>query len=300
MPNKSKYGPAQQMLKEQLEPVARWLTHATNAGTGGNHESVHKLRVATRRASVALRVCRKLLEKSECEHLRVILRRVRQAANATRDLDVLIASFVDGTRTISGGAKQEKHHAVLSKRFELHLRELRAGAQQPIEALKHELDQAHFNREVNALIKTARSSKKGGGEKEFEALSAKAVSRAARKFLKASEANLSRDSALHELRIYAKNLRYTLELIGRSVDSKLSHTYIAKTEALQELLGAMHDHTVAIKSYLGWFHEAQGAERAFLEGLLHGTLSARETLRRLFDVFWSKDEAKQIKQDFDL
>jgi len=51
--------------------------------------------------------------------------------------------------------------------------------------------------------------------------------------------------ALHDLRIAAKRLRYTLELF-RSVFGKAGERQIARVKAIQEELGAIHDHDVRI------------------------------------------------------
>ncbi len=51
--------------------------------------------------------------------------------------------------------------------------------------------------------------------------------------------------ALHDLRIAAKRLRYTLELF-RSVFGKAGERQIERVKAMQEELGAIHDHDVRI------------------------------------------------------
>ena len=51
--------------------------------------------------------------------------------------------------------------------------------------------------------------------------------------------------ALHDLRIAAKRLRYTLELF-RAVFGEHGEAQIERVKALQEELGAMHDHDVRI------------------------------------------------------
>lgn len=49
--------------------------------------------------------------------------------------------------------------------------------------------------------------------------------------------------ALHDLRISAKRLRYTLELF-RKVFGELGETQIGRVKAIQEELGSLHDHDV--------------------------------------------------------
>ena len=51
--------------------------------------------------------------------------------------------------------------------------------------------------------------------------------------------------ALHDMRISAKRLRYTLELF-RSQFGKAGERQIERVKAIQELLGALHDHDVRI------------------------------------------------------
>ncbi|MBA2595905.1 MAG: CHAD domain-containing protein [Chloroflexia bacterium] len=52
--------------------------------------------------------------------------------------------------------------------------------------------------------------------------------------------------ALHDLRIVAKRLRYTLELF-RPQFGKRGDQYIERVKAVQEALGAVHDHDVRIE-----------------------------------------------------
>jgi hypothetical protein len=52
-------------------------------------------------------------------------------------------------------------------------------------------------------------------------------------------------TALHNLRISAKRLRYTLELF-RSVFGELGEAEIERVKTIQELLGQLHDHDVRI------------------------------------------------------
>jgi CHAD domain-containing protein len=51
--------------------------------------------------------------------------------------------------------------------------------------------------------------------------------------------------ALHDMRISAKRLRYTLELF-RSQFGKAGERQIERVKAIQELLGTLHDHDVRI------------------------------------------------------
>ena len=52
--------------------------------------------------------------------------------------------------------------------------------------------------------------------------------------------------ALHDLRISAKRLRYTLELFRRQF-GKAGERQIERVKAIQETLGALHDHDVRIE-----------------------------------------------------
>ena len=54
-----------------------------------NHEALHDMRVACRRAEAALRLCRDLLPSQPGKWLRKHLRQLRRSSNASRDQQVL-------------------------------------------------------------------------------------------------------------------------------------------------------------------------------------------------------------------
>src|SRR5262245_4535809 len=75
-------------VKERLDVVLRLLRLAADRDSA-NAESIHKLRVATRRAAVAMRLYRDLLPRRRFLWLKMWLKRIRRAANDPRDCDVI-------------------------------------------------------------------------------------------------------------------------------------------------------------------------------------------------------------------
>jgi CHAD domain-containing protein len=81
---------AREAVKLRLQLVAHYLPLAA-ASAEEDREYVHQLRVATRRATAALKIFSELLPNKQLSWMKKRLRRIRQAAGDARDLDVLIA-----------------------------------------------------------------------------------------------------------------------------------------------------------------------------------------------------------------
>jgi hypothetical protein len=77
------------------------------------------------------------------------------------------------------------------------------------------------------------------------------------------------DEALHDLRIAAKRLRYTLELF-RSDFGKAGERQIDRVKAIQEELGAIHDHDVRIALIEDELAKAAGEQAVALNEAVAG------------------------------
>src|SRR5262245_59535563 len=79
---------ARRVIAARLKSVCGWLPQAANDGLHDG-ESVHQMRVATRRAMVAIDLFEPLLSRRKSNWFRKHLRRIRKAAGPARDLDVM-------------------------------------------------------------------------------------------------------------------------------------------------------------------------------------------------------------------
>src|ERR1043165_1097966 len=166
---------------------------------------LHGLRVTSRRAAVTLRAFQRLFDEVQLDRMRDMVREIRKAADKARDLDVLTESFTKGAAGL--GDNNGCTSAVLAR-----LRRERMEAQQPIKDLHRGLAAAKFPVLADDLSSSFKKSKQDGARKPFQQFAECCLKRPRKKFFQAAAEDLSRDAALHQLRICAKKLRYTLEL----------------------------------------------------------------------------------------
>lgn len=200
-------------------------------------ESVHQMRIATRRLRVALRMFRRMLPKNETGRIRKDLRWFARALGEVRDLDVYAENF----RAYLQAIPQEQLPDLGG--YELHLRRARAEARDDLGNLFTDERYVSLIDSLVAFLEGApsaaalrrwRSFRVGDGVKKYLRQSAKRVQKLGRKV--GSEAQAKK---LHRLRIRAKRLRYELEFFVGVLPS-LDRTAKA-TKALQDLLGDHQD-----------------------------------------------------------
>src|SRR5262245_27990506 len=85
---------ARRSLEPRLSTVAHCLPLAAHLAEH-DIEHVHRLRVATRRASAALKLYRDLLPRRARRWVKKRLRKIRRAAGDARDFDVLATRLVE-------------------------------------------------------------------------------------------------------------------------------------------------------------------------------------------------------------
>lgn len=186
-------------------------------------ESVHQLRVSTRRASAALRLAKDSLPAKRRQRANDLLRKVRRSAGAVRDTDIYLETILaanglsDSTKAFLAG------HMAYSRA--VNFESLQAVT---VDALPE------FVKLGTTLVANVEASDETLNEVLF---------RSAKKLLRdfddsLNEAAASLDAAhLHQVRIQGKRLRYMLELLP---EGKLE-VVTAQVEKLQEILGLWND-----------------------------------------------------------
>jgi CHAD domain-containing protein len=113
---------AARTLRNRLDAVWRELP-AAGSRTVRDSESVHRLRVATRRAIAAMDAFHDLLPMRRSKWFAKRLRRIRRSAGEARDLDVLTDRLAgEAGETVGGRARRR----ALRRRFEETLRKASA------------------------------------------------------------------------------------------------------------------------------------------------------------------------------
>lgn len=230
--------------------LARMIAREPGTREGHDPEELHAMRVATRRQRAAWRVFGPAFDPARTQRHRRRLREVAADLGAVRDLDVLIeaAEAYRGQQSAKEQAALEPLIAAWGARRE---------AARVI--LVHELDAKRYAKwveEYAAFVQAEGVGSKPVGPTEPHRVRDTMPSRiwAAYENLRAYEPVMrwADVTTLHDLRIAAKWLRYTLEFVR---------------EALGPETGPVIEKVVALQDHLGWLHDADVAAslaRSFL------------------------------------
>jgi CHAD domain-containing protein len=242
--------------------LARMVAREEGTRGGRDAEELHAMRVATRRQRAAWRVFGDAFDSSRTEKHRSRLKAVAADLGAVRDLDVLI---------LAAEAYRDRQPAAEAAAFEPLIAEWRTRRDAARVVLVKELDSDRHRRWVDGYVAFLQTEGLGAlpvGPVQPHRVRDTMPSRiwAAYEVLRAYEPVMrwADVTTLHDLRIAAKWLRYTLEFVREALGREVGPV-IEKVVALQDHLGYLHDADVAA-----------GLARAFL--VEHaGDLSERES-----------------------
>ncbi len=230
--------------------LARMLAREAGTREGRDAEELHAMRVATRRQRAAWRVFGASFDDRRTRRHRQRLREVAADLGGVRDLDVLIEA---------GEAYRAKLSARESAGLEPLLDSWRRHRDAARVLLVHELDSKRHGKWVEdyaAFVQAEGAGARPVGPTEPHRVRDAMPSRiwAAYETVRAYEPVMrwADVTTLHDLRIAAKWLRYTLEFVR---------------EALGAEAGPVIEKVVALQDHLGWLHDADvaaGLARAFL------------------------------------
>jgi CHAD domain-containing protein/adenylate cyclase class IV len=230
--------------------LARMFAREAGTREGRDAEELHAMRVATRRQRAAWRVFGASFDPGRTKRHRQRLREVAADLGAVRDLDVLIEAA-------------EAYRSKVSTRDAAALEPLLASWRRRRDAARvlliHELDSKRYAKwveEYAAFVQAEGAGSRPVGPVEPHRVRDAMPSRiwAAYEGVRAYEPVMrwADVTTLHDLRIAAKWLRYTLEFVR---------------EALGAEAGPVIEKVVALQDHLGWLHDADvaaGLARAYL------------------------------------
>jgi CHAD domain-containing protein len=230
--------------------LARMFAREAGTREGREPEELHAMRVATRRQRAAWRVFGPAFDDRRTRRHRERLRDVAADLGAVRDLDVLIEA---------AEAYQKAQSAKESAAFEPLVATWRTRREAARVLLVHELDSrryAKWTEEYAAFVQAEGAGSRPVGPTQPHRVRDAMPSRiwAAYEAVRAYEPVMrwADVNTLHDLRIAAKWLRYTLEFVR---------------EALGAEAGPVIEKVVALQDHLGWLHDADvaaGLARTFL------------------------------------
>lgn len=260
------------LLRQRIRGVFQQLPRAL----AGHEEAIHQMRVSGRRLRVALPLLARKPGGRRVRRALAILRQIRTAAGASRDLDVGVALFEERVRATDGPRPELK---TLGKR----LRAARARSRARMAETLMDLEIARLRRHLRRIL-----SRRGEGL--FPVLLRLGQERDARAAaLLAALAWLGEDydpDALHRLRIGTRRLRYVAELSEGLKGTPAEASDLFKN--LQEQLGGIRDAYV-LSAWLGRQAEAaraRGQEALFAEAAAQQAFfleKSRDHHRRFLD-----------------
>jgi CHAD domain-containing protein len=219
------------LLDKRLDQLADALQGSRRAP---GVESVHDLRVASRRLRAFAGTFRDLLGDEMRRRLEKKLKRVTRAVGALRDLDVQLELLE--RRLVA--TSQELDRAALEHLLE-HLALPRMKAVRRAERRLDRLDVQAISRQVRRALRAVMSGLSDRAPEAY-ALSMLEGLVAAAADQMPPPGSAEDPERLHRLRIDLKQLRYALELFEPVLGSKFQVLH-ARATTLQEVLGAYHD-----------------------------------------------------------
>jgi len=191
----------------------------------------HDLRVALRRTRTVLEIGRPVLGRFHAEEVRRALRDLQRATGALRDEEVLLEVV-----TSLGVDRPDVAAWIEARRRREHAQRL---------ALVHLVRDGHLQRGRELLRALLTFRIDPARDRRLAKFAKRAIDRARREVERQRAAGLDDASALHDLRIAYKRLRYTAEALADALPNGVAQLAPASAK-IQKRLGDVHDVDVAI------------------------------------------------------
>jgi len=250
-------------------------------------ECIHRMRVASRRLRAALGLFGKCLPAKKTAAWLPAIRRITRSLGEARDADVQIACVEEFAASCTAHRCRPG-----AQRLLLRLRQGRAALQDSVARALDRLERDRLIEEMEAYLRNARA---GALMRHVEpaspalfALAEEAITGRLTELL-AYELYVSqpeRKEELHAMRIAAKRLRYTMELLAPLYPDELKGP-LKTVKALQEQLGDIHDCDVWLELLPRFLDEERARATAYfghargLPRLLPGLGALEEDRRQM-------------------
>jgi CHAD domain-containing protein len=202
--------------------------------TSSKSDAVHLLRVACRRAEATLDFFRAVLEPEYRRRMIKQLRKLRSRLGSLRDLDVMADQF---------GRKSSEGTTILVGMIRRDYEELMVALVPRIRAFLSKATQ--FDPPTPRPLFGATAKKLTN--KPFKAWGYRRAEKIAKRFLASLMQSDRNVKALHQLRIRAKKLRYSLELLAPVVTAVVDSRAYRRLHTFQTLLGDIRDGIIQCK-----------------------------------------------------
>jgi CHAD domain-containing protein len=243
------------MLSRRLEKM---LDYLEGVRSGKEFEAIHQMRVWSRRSRAALDIFRPCFPGKQFRALEQEVKRITRALGAARDLDVMILNLQARKETVP-----ERHRAGVEDLVQ-RLQKQRKAAQIQVEQAAARLERASV---LTRFARLAEEEYSEAGEGKIARSwpgmiepGASLMTNAARAIEMRLDGLLGYEQfvyqpecvlELHEMRIAAKRLRYTMEIFQplytrHTASAKAFESALQEVRLLQEHLGEIHDADVLV------------------------------------------------------
>jgi len=239
------------------------VKHDVGVRIASDPESLHQLRVASRRVRAFLTVARDHVDTEWAREIKGGMRDLGRASNEARDVDILLESL--RVQITALDLRDQAAGAALVRTLEEDRREL----QQALVAL---LNSGSYRRVLDRMALPAVPAAAPPARK-LDQLAGRELRRLVRRVRRLGKR--PDDEALHDLRIKVKRVRYATEL-GGAPSGKRTRRVINAATRMQDVLGEHHD------SVMGEERLREVAYRVDTSGVafVAGRLAERERIRR--------------------
>lgn len=220
--------------KRSLKHLLKRPDHLMNGLTRDDAdlvEAIHQLRVASRKADVALRVFRDWIPNRIRSDQAATLKKVRVAAGAVRDLDLLEMRW----RPESGAAASQ----VSTEAADWLHTKIQQQRSEAFDRLMHWSRKSRCRqrqKQTRRLLDRLPSR----SAHRFESLTAHAIAKLVAAFCEAAPDTANSLAESHQTRIRARRLRYGIELLQKIIPDDTTQL-ISQLESVQEVLGQIND-----------------------------------------------------------
>ena len=239
------------------------LRYDVGTRIGSDPESLHQLRVASRRLRAFLTVAHDLVDSKWAGEIKEAMRDLGRASNDARDLDILLGNLRDEIRRLD--VRDQTAGAALIQRLEDERRDLHL-------ALVKALDSGGYQRVLDQLALPVVPATATPAPK-LEALAARELRRLLVRVRRLGKRPA--EEALHALRIKVKRVRYATELGGEPKRKRTARVIAAATR-MQDILGAHQDAVVTEERLRVLAHGLDETGISFVAG----RLAERERVKR--------------------
>jgi CHAD domain-containing protein len=273
---------AKRVLTGRIQVVLHWM-RLTDKHWKQDTEYVHQLRVATRRAAVALQIFGDFLPRKKANLLKRWLTRLRRSAGRARDLDVLILGLAEQDSIASASPRQ-------TTQLLKFLRRLRREAQEDLQRMTSKSSR-------RAAAQLGKSIRWRAADKTltFSQVARSVLRPIMEEFFQAAAGDWVSIAAIHQLRIKGKKARYAFETLAAAFPKSFRSEVYESLCDVQQDLGRINDLATAIDLYENWLCQAKPLLASSLAGYRDHAASELERHCQEFRAAWQPQAIEALQ-----